>query len=193
MQRKGEELSKKGRQEDARQALQSAYHYSFSDSSLNEDTRVQLHRLIRQQAVVGLAGRRDQMQVAKPGLIGFRGQAHERLDPTRMQRLRSSLSKDESHNLEQITNRIIETQDAAASSKAQVQFNLPLHGRLLRFHRSLQVQPEAEIRVTLKSEEKDERLPDTKSAGWGIGFCLLLFFGWSTVGWKRKMEEEAEA
>ncbi|MDP6112353.1 MAG: hypothetical protein QGG53_10845, partial [Planctomycetota bacterium] len=190
MQRKGEKLSKEGRQEDARQALQSAYYYSFSDSSLNEDTRVQLHRLIRQQAVVGLAGRRDQMQVEKPGLMGFRGQAHERLDPTRMQRLRSSLSKDESHNLEQITNRIIESQDAAASSKAQVRFNLPLHGRLLRFYRSLQVQPDAEMLVTLKAEEKDERLPDTKSAGWGIGFCLMLFLGWSTVGWKKKLEEE---
>lgn len=125
------------------------------------------------------------LQVEKPALMDFRGQAHERLDPTRMQRLRSFLSKDESHNLEEITSRIIESQDAAASSKGKVQFNLPLHGRLLRFHRSLQVQPEAEMLVSLKTKKKDERLPDTKNAGLGIGFCLLLWFGWSTVGWKK--------
>ena len=63
----GNRLAIEGRQTEAKRALLNACNYSVADPNLNEDARVQLHGLIRQQAIVGLVGRRSRLRNQRGG------------------------------------------------------------------------------------------------------------------------------
>jgi len=179
LQTKGNELAQKGRQYEARQALESAYNYSLADPALNEDTRVQLRKLIRQQAVVGLVGRRDQIrlqtgeQQAGPG-----GQdLGDRFNQAEAERLENSLSQDDSGNLKRIADRLIDNQDKAAGTALQLIVNTPLKGRMLEFTRPLQVKPNSAMVVTFSAKQITE--PQTKRnwlfvAGLVAGLWVVL-------------------
>ena len=153
LQSEANSLVERGRQYAARQALESAWLYSLSDQALNEDTRVQLHRLNREQAIVGLVGRRSALKQQ-----GASGQASAQAGPggpdlgdqfntADAERLQNSLSKADSENLEMITERLIEMQEAAAGSRVQLMINMPLRGRRIELTRPLQVQPGAAMEV----------------------------------------------
>ena len=60
--RKGEEFARKGLQQEARQAFESALYYSQGKADYNEDVRLQYRNLAKQQAVVGLVNRRDELK-----------------------------------------------------------------------------------------------------------------------------------
>jgi len=153
LQSAGNKLAMQGKQYDAKQALESAYQYSFSDDALNEDVRVQLHDLNRQQAVVGLLGRRSHLR--KQGKAQVPNQQEQDFgDQFNLQdaeRLKNSLDKQDSDNIEVITDRIIAAQEAAAESAIQLVINSPLHGRTMNFNRPLQVNPHTPMKVSFSA------------------------------------------
>lgn len=175
LQDKGFKLAREGNVYEAKQALEWAYNYSYADPALNEDARVQLNKLMQEQAVAGLVQRRGgfrqkgktpdmdppQGSLNAPAQIGGMEQT-QGLDAQTVTRLQSSLSKADSENLERITDRIIEAQDAAVGNAVQLVVNMPLRGRVLNFTRPLQVKPNAPMLVTFEVEAKRA----AQVAGW---------------------------
>ncbi|MBT3380153.1 MAG: hypothetical protein HN742_35675 [Lentisphaerae bacterium] len=206
LQQQGLQLAKRGNQKGARQALEQAFNYSQADKSLNEDARVNLRNLLKQQAVVGLVGRRNDvrsinndiavsaadqsvqvaqqqgMQINAPGQ-----QLGDTFTQEEAERLQNSLSKDDSQNLEQITNRMIEIQEAAAGVALQLMVKPPLHGRTLVFRRALQVEPDAEMKVSFRAAPKRAQslLAGLPWAGGAFVVLLLVLTlpGRVTAGW----------
>jgi len=183
-QKQGDRLARQGKQYEARQALESAFQYSYNDADLNEDARVQLHNLFQQQAVVGLVNRRGQLRRQK-------GDQQAPRTPTvgadfnraQAERLQNSLNKSDSDNLDRITRRLIEMQEAAAGSRMQLMISVPLRGRVIDLHRPLQVKPNAKMEVFFTAEP--ETPARVKMSWWwagGIFVVLLLLF---TAGQRR--------
>lgn len=174
LQEAGEALAAKGDQRAARQALESAWFYSLSDPALNEDARVQLHRLTEEQALVGLVGSRgrlrqqsgDQNQQSPEQAYG------ENFDREQARRLRNTLSKADSENLQAIIGRMIETQDAATAASVPLLVNLPVRGQRLHFSRSIQVNPNAPMRVTF-----DASTPITSRVDNDLTWSVMAFLG----------------
>jgi len=177
-------LISKGQQYAAKQALESAWHYSQSDQALNEDARVQLHQLNRDQAIVGLIGRRGHLRQKLGGAnlpVGGKGQQQardlgDRFNLVDAERLQNSLSKADSENLELITDRIIEMQAAAAQSSAQLIISMPLRGRKVEFFRELQVKANSPMTVAYVASQTTPS--DVKgNVAWAAGlFGILLLF-----------------
>jgi hypothetical protein len=177
LQEEGNKLAQSGKPQEARQALAWANSYAFNDPELNEDTRVQLHSLISQQAVVGLVDRRNQLRQTKSeGAV----QAPEQtlgmqFDQAQADRVRNSLNRDDSANLDRIIGRLIEMQEEASQSRVQLMVNVPLRGRMIELTRALQVKPNAEMTVSFKARRE---LPARVKLNWlwsaGLAVILLL-------------------
>ncbi len=197
LQDKGFKLAREGQAYDAKQALEWAYNYSAADPALNEDARVQLNRLMQEQAVAGLVQRRGSFrQQARPSaapeqaaqgsqaLTGAQG-----WDQGTVVRLQSSLSKADSENLENITDRIIEVQEAAVGGMVQLAINMPLRGRAFNFTRPLQVEPNAAMRLSFDVRAGRGR---AAAAGWGwtaglgVGLVVLFWLATALAGWIRR-------
>ncbi len=174
LQEMGDALAAKGDQRAARQALESAWYYSLSDPALNEDARVQLHRLAEEQAMVGLVGNRGrirqqsgvQQEVSQSESIG------ERFDRDQARRLRNTLSKADSENLQAIINRMIESQEAATVAGVPLLVNLPIRGVPLQFSRSIQVNPDAPMWVAF-----DAKPPMTSRLNNDLTWSIATFLG----------------
>ena len=158
MQERGQAYAREGHQYAAKEALQKAWHYSMSDQALNEDARVQLHRLVQEQTLVGIVGNRGRLRVidgqsAAPGVGQPSAPAlAENFREADAERLRSSLSQADSENLEMITNKIISAQSAAAGQSVQLMVTPPLRGRVLEFTRPLQVDLFDEMTVSFDAD-----------------------------------------
>ncbi len=185
LQKRGNDLAEQGFQYEARQALEWAYNYSQSDVALNEDTRVNLRRLKRQQAVVGIVGNRDRLRRQTRGMGAGGKQAPQldlgdRFNQAQAARLQSSLSKADSDNLGLITDRVIEGQEAAAGTMLQLLINVPIGGRLIRYSRPLMVKSNDDMWVSFKAE-KVMRPRDQK--GWlCLGGLFVLAFAVISIG-----------
>ena len=179
LQQLGKQLAEQGRQYEARQALELGWNYSQSDAGLNEDIRVDLNNLRRQQAKVGLVGNRGRLRVQggdanAPDSVDGLGDQYAQAD---VDRIESQLSKDDADNLEIITARMIEVQEAAAGQSTQLMIDMPLQGRVLEFNRPLQVNPNAEMTVRFTA---DAKWPETVTqrgawAGGAFGITAVLF------------------
>ncbi|NIS51689.1 MAG: hypothetical protein GWN67_11375 [Phycisphaerae bacterium] len=176
------ELAQKGRQADARRALAKGYNFSRGNRALNEDIRVDLDNLLRQQAKVGLVNARGRLRQQASGTAGGQGLlivdgASVSFSQQQAERIESSLGQADSENLELITQRIIQTQEAAEGSVAQLNITMPYSGKLLRFDSPLQVEPKAEMAVIFRASP--QRMRDLDSSGW---YGLSLFAGLLIVG-----------
>jgi hypothetical protein len=170
-QKQSETFQERGEQRKARQALWNAYNRSFADPSLNEDARVQLHDLIRQQAVVGLVQRRGQMRQRFAGAPqGKEADLGDRFNKADAERLRSSLNEDDSRNLEKITKRMIETQDAAAGAALHLMINVPLRGRVIEFDRMFQGKENYDMAVRFTAK----RAMPAPSRDWAAAGAVAL-------------------
>lgn len=149
----GQELSKAGRQVEARQMLEEAISYSRGDRSLNEDARIQFQSLARQQAVVGLAARRSALKImgnnAAPEDIAqtqlFNGGNYSADFGAQVSK---NLGAKENDSLSLVADKLLEQQVAASGEVHPVRVTLPLEGRVLTFVRELQVQPGADVNVS---------------------------------------------
>ncbi len=189
-QSRARELAKKGEQTAARQALTKGYNFSLGNAALNEDIRVDLDNLLRQQAKVGLINARGRLRQQSgalpdgraPDVIptdtqGFSQQQAERID--------SSLGQADSENLELIIRRIMQTQAAAETSVCQLQVTMPVCGRMLRFGSPLQVEPAAEMAVVFAARPRHlARIDPSLWCGFGL-FAFLLICG-VLVNWVRR-------
>mgnify|MGYP001401268607 CR=1 FL=1 len=176
------QLAEQGRQADARRALSIGYNFSKSNQALNEDIRVDLDNLLKQQAKIGLVNARGRLrqQVSgatdgSSGLIDVEGNIT--FSQQQAERIENSLGKADSDNLELITQRIIQTQAAAEGSVAQLQISMPYSGKVLYLESPLQVEPDAAMTVKIKAEPQRIRQVDSSIySGFGL-FVVLLVIG----------------
>ncbi|QNN22960.1 hypothetical protein HED60_12005 [Planctomycetales bacterium ZRK34] len=182
LQSRGEKFAKAGQQYKARAALESAYNYSFNDQALNEDARVQLHKLTQQQAMIGLKSRRaylrpqggaqsEVQQVQQQEDLG------DQFSQAQADRELASMDRFDSENLQRISERIIGVQEAAAGAVVPLEIHLPTRGRVVAFERPLQVQPDSEMAVRFDAEpiiEPAKRSSGIAFAGLFAGLCLLM-------------------
>lgn len=143
----------KGDPQQARRAFQSAFGLSAHDNAFNEDARVQLHNLKLQQALVGLNVR----QAANNGAAGtlgvrfrdWRGAKELNYTQQDAQGIMDRNTADDNAATMRLAEKLIQQQDAAVPAAAAIRANIPQQGRVLTFQRSVAVDPEADLRVTL--------------------------------------------
>ena len=165
--------------------LQKAYNYSQSDAALNEDTRVQLRRRKQEQALMGIVDNRNRLRGETSGVdaAGNQGQQQElgdQFNQAQATRLQNSLSKEDSENLELITRRVIEGQEAAEGTMPQLLINVPLGGRLIRYRRPLQVKSNDEMWVSFKAEPLMR--PRDRNSWLCVGGLFVLAFAVMSIG-----------
>lgn len=186
LQGQGEALAQQGKQFAARQALEVAVNYSLNDPALNEDARVQLNKLANSQAVVGMVqtrGRlRSQMGGSTSGQTDPPSDAAETFTQDQALKMREGLSKDDSDNLDLITRRLVQAQEEASGPSVQLVVNLPTHGRVLEFDRSLQVTPDEPMRVSFAARAAGQG-DATGRRYWGGGWAAALLLAIAAVTW----------
>ncbi|MBL7152702.1 MAG: hypothetical protein ISS79_03230 [Phycisphaerae bacterium] len=177
------ELAQQGRQADARRALAIGYNFSRGNLALNEDIRVDLDNLVKQQAKVGLVNARGRLRqqtsgtIADSSLIAVSGESIS-FSQQQAERIESSLGQADSENLELITQRIIQAQEAAEGSVAQLQITMPFGGKMLRFDSPLQVEPEAVMAVMFRAKrQRISRLDPSLWYSLSLFACLLAVGG----------------
>ena len=155
---KGSDFAQRGQQMQAKQAFENAYNLSLNKKDLNEDARIQLHKLNRQQAVVGLVGRRSKLrpgQAQSPAAVNQQpAQEEQQMDVEQIQRIESSLGKDDSENLQMIADRMIGQQEAAAGFAWPLKVEPAPRGRLINLTGSIQVEPNADMSVDFVAKKK---------------------------------------
>jgi hypothetical protein len=178
----GQELSKAGRQVEAKQALEEAIAYSQGDRGLNEDARIQFRSLARQQAVVGLATRRSNMKIASNAALPEDIAQSQQFNAGNFsadvgRQVEQNLGAKESDSLGLVADKLLDQQVAAAADVHPVRVTMPLEGRILTFDRELQVQPDADLRVWFTAGTG--RLLNTLIA-LAIGLAALALFSGCT-------------
>jgi len=189
-QTRARELAQQGDQTAARQALTKGYNFSMGNVALNEDIRVDLDNLVRQQAKVGLANaigrlRQQSGEAADSQVRGGIPVGGQGLNQQQVQRIESSLGQADSENLELITRRIIQTQAAAETSVSQIQVTMPICGQILRFDSPVQVEPASEMAVVFTARPQHLAKVDP-SLGYGFGLFAFLLAGGAAVGGMRR-------
>lgn len=175
-----QELAQKGLQTQARRALAKGYNFSRGNQALNEDIRVDLDNLLRQQVKVGLINGRGRLRQQTSGQAASPSQgplpqpaSDMSFSQQQAERLESSLGQADNENLDLITRRIIQAQEAAEGSLAQLQITMPLRGQVLRFDSPLQVEPAAEMLVSFNAQRQAISGFDP-SIGYGLGLFVGL-------------------
>jgi hypothetical protein len=154
-------LMQKGDQQKAGEVLSRAYNTNALDEAANEDARVQLRNLKTQQTVLGLntrrqrlyldnrveAGRNEQLEQAASLNPFMQGQVN--FDPTQVDQLLMGNSADENTALRGIADRLVEQQLAAEPAPRAIDVTLSERGRVLTFTRSLQVEGDKPLQLTL--------------------------------------------
>ena len=170
-QREAQVLAQQGQQRAAISKLESAWHYSQSDVALNEDARVQLHKLARDNALMGLVGNRDRLRQPNAGATPVdQPQAAEGFAPEQVQRVRGSLSQVDNDNLEAIGARLVEAQEATGATHAALAVSMPTRGQVVELRRAILVEPNAPLAVSFEAA--------TPWTGWlagGRGWAVAVF------------------
>ncbi|MEP4079258.1 MerC domain-containing protein [Haloferula sp.] len=188
-----------GEQGKAGQVLGKAARNGFLDEASNEDARVQFRNLKMQQAVLGLNTRRqrnyldnrfsgDEAENAQLEQAAEENpilQGRSNFDPKQFDRLMVGNSAEVTTSLKTIAQRIVEQQLEVEAAPGSLELELPGHGRVLRFSRSLQVKTNEPMQLELKLERE-------RPSGWLFGGIVailaacVLVTGWN---WKSKPEE----
>lgn len=144
-----------GNPQEARRAFESAFGLSQHDNAFNEDARVQLHNLKLQQALVGLNVRQSSAAGEPDTIAGKlragRGGKDANYTQQDAKQILDNNSADENAAFTRLAERIIQQQDAAVSSPAAIQANVPEQGRLLTFGRAVAVDSWADLQIELKA------------------------------------------
>jgi len=151
----GEQMAKVGRQQEAKKAFQQALNYSHGTDDLNEDARVQLRNVTKQQFKIGLVNRR--------GAVRFRNNIIDEKEARQMEgfqggdftqeyadRVEQQLTSIDNDALDVVAEKMIDQQAAAAGVVKAIRIAMPEHGKELRFARALQVDPAGELSISFK-------------------------------------------
>ena len=172
-----------GDQEKASQAFSNAVRSNQLDAASGEDARVQYRQLKTQQAVLGLNTRRQKLAIdnraATPQAANTQldraAEANPVLrggynyDPKQFDRFLEGNTADENAALKEIANRIVTQQLAAEPAPVALDVTLPERGTVLTFGRSVQVDGQRPMAITLKLKRVGSGL-----AWLAIPLCLLL-------------------
>lgn len=153
--RQGEQFAREGRQREARMALETAMYSSQGTGAFNEDARIQFRNLARRQAVVGLVNRRDELkqsqnlggEAAAQEVAGFQD-GNWTLDYGK--EVEASLDAKDTDSLHLVAEKILDQQSAAAGEAPAIRVTLPVHGKEVQLTRALQIQPMADMEVSLR-------------------------------------------
>lgn len=181
----------KGEQEKARSVLQLASESSALDDASNEDARVQLRALQNSQAVVGLntlrqrsylnngtvvedAGiiRNEQFEQSATANPLMRGELN--YAPAEVDALLAGNSKQDTSALKRMAGRIVSQQQAAEPASQAIESQLPEHGTVYKFARSVQVAGGAPLQLEFALEHEEE--PELWRAV-SLLVCVLLLLG----------------
>ncbi len=170
-------LASQGRQSAARRALSKGYNFSMGNRALNEDIRVDLNNLLKQQVKVGLVNARDALSSQAASVQSEERGGDFNFSTAQAQNLEGSLAQADNDNLNLITHRIIQTQQAAQGSAAQLLITLPTCGQLLSFSSPLLVDPMADMTIAFSASPKARPHADRS-----VGYAFALFVGLMIVG-----------
>jgi hypothetical protein len=151
-----EKMVRSGQQQKAKVAYQQAYNYSQGEQGLNEDARVQLRNLVKEQVKLGLVTRRDAIRYAKniteqPGQVSAGAFLDGNYDPGLAKQVEQQLSDADNGALNAVAEKLIDQQDAAAGVVSAISVTTPTHGRKLSFRRALQIDPSGELSIIFKT------------------------------------------
>jgi hypothetical protein len=151
-----EKMVRSGQQQKAKAAYQQAYNYSQAEQGLNEDARVQLRNLVKQQLKLGLVTRRDAIRNAQniteaPGQVSAVAFLDGNYDPGLARQVEQQLSHTDNDALNAVAEKLIDQQDAAAGVVSAISVTTPAHGRKLSFRRALQIDPSGELSIVFKT------------------------------------------
>jgi hypothetical protein len=166
-----------GEPQEARRAFQTAYGLSTHDAAFNEDARVQLHNVKLQEALVGLNVR----QAASTGDAGALGgrlrELRDRKVANYTQRDAKDIidrnTSDENAAFMRLAERLIQQQDAAATTPAALHASIPEQGRVLTFKRAVLVDPWAPLKLDLKASRVAAATGMVR--GWILAGTFLIF------------------
>ncbi len=183
---KNVDLTRDGRQREARQALEQAIAYSVGNEALNEDARVQYRSLMRQQAVVGLASRRGALKAAwnvadETGLQEVAEEVRTGVwNPDQGRRIEQVLGDKEVGHLGTLAERVIDQQIAAESEPHTVRVTFPRTGRFAQFVRDSQILPNEPMYVEFQLRSRrtvNRRQTLVAVLGLWLGLGLLISAG----------------
>jgi hypothetical protein len=158
-----EKMARAGQQQQAKMAYQNAYNYSLAEQGLNEDARVQLRNLVKQQFKVGLYSRRDAVRksqnIAGDAQGWGQGAANQPVQaqydgnfaPEVAQQVARQLTVEDNDALEAVAEKLIDQQEAAAGMLTAISVTTPEHGRKLAFRRAMQIDPSGELSIVFKT------------------------------------------
>ena len=172
-----------GDQEKASLALGNAVRSNQLDAASGEDARVQLRQLKTQQAVLGLNTRRQKLAIdnrsttpqAANSQLERAAEANPVLrggynyDPKQFDRFLEGNTADENTALKDIANRIVTQQLAAEPAPVALDVTLPERGTVLTFGRSVQVDGQRPMAITLGLKRNGSGF-----AWVALMLCLLL-------------------
>ncbi|QTN32487.1 hypothetical protein HZ994_09150 [Akkermansiaceae bacterium] len=167
-----------GDQEKASQAFSNAVNSGQLDAASGEDARVQLRELKTQQAVLGLNSRRqkvllenrlDNAQIEQAAQVNPILQGNYNYDQNQFDQFLMGNTADENSALKEIANRIVAQQLAAEPAPAALDLTIPERGKVLTFHRSVQIADETPMLLTL-----DLRPARQRTAWLAVPLCILL-------------------
>jgi hypothetical protein len=182
---KSNDLLAQGEQRLARQALQSAWSLSQADRDFNEDARVQLQNLKTQQALIGLANRRNyylndnlgQLEGA-PSIsqapLPYLGPTKAKYTQQEAQQVLEQNTAEVNKGLEQLASCLIGHQDAALANPEAIRANLPKQGQVLTFTRSLLVDTDTDLRIQFSAQRPEEKRGFLNLGFLLVGFILVL-------------------
>lgn len=190
----GGRLARAGKQKRAKQAFLDALNYSQAEADLNEDARIQLRNLEKQQWKIGLINRRDAVRFSSNiiderqlgQMAGFQNGEYTQEYAASVEQRLSSKDNDA---LEMVADKMIEQQAAAAGVVTAIRITMPEHGRRLRFHRALMIDPGSELEVSFRAHTG--RLTGWLNALWPA--ALLFVFLWGALRRRAAVGQGAEA
>ncbi len=175
-------LLEKGDPEQARRAFQNAYGLSQHDNAFNEDARVQLHNLKTQQAIVGLNVRQAKVAGESTALAATPRSLREGQETAYTQQEAKQLlarnSAEDNAGQMRLVERLIQQQEATAANPAAIHATVPEQGRQLTFARSLQVETQTDLRITLSAREIREVSWFSRVLVLGGVLLLVAAFTW---------------
>ncbi|MEM9825634.1 MAG: hypothetical protein AAF958_03550 [Planctomycetota bacterium] len=163
---KANELLQSGQRTKASRAFKSVFNQYALDAASNEDARVQLENLQKQQAIVGLNTRRQRVYLynrsgepADAGSQQFEQAAaanmvlqQNDLDfrPQQVAELLAGNTSDDNAVLERIATRLVRHQRTTDPAPQSIVVNLPEEGNAYRFSRAVQVSENAPLALDLQ-------------------------------------------
>ena len=162
-----------GDPQQARRSFQAAYEMSMHDAPFNEDARVQLHNIKLQEALIGLNVRQATASAStgEPIALGARFRdLRERKEINYTQQDAKDIidrnTKDDNDAYMRVAERLIQQQDAAVSSATPIRASIPNEGRTLTFKRAVEVNPDADLNISLRATA-------ISTGSWGLRLALL--------------------